>query len=322
MNTIGFPKASKNGEKRLGILPKDLVNVKNTDKIFIEENYGVDLGIFDEEYQKLGCNIAKREEVLQCDIVCDPKIGDATYIEQLKDNTVIWGWIHAVQNPKLAKLLAAKKIDSYAWEDMFEDNQHSFYKNNELAGKAAVLHALLLHGTHAHNADVAILGRGNTGRGAYDILSKLGADITVYSRRQEDLFKKEMFNYDIIVNSILWDTSRSDHIIYEQDLEKLRNHALIIDVSCDRNGGVETSIPTSIKDPIYEKHGVIHYVVDNTPSLLYRESSKAISEVVAKYIDNFIEGNLPKIINDSCIIKNGNYLDQRIINYQKLHDSK
>lgn len=287
MKTIGFPKATKVGEKRLALLPEDLKNVKNTKNILIERTYGSESGISDEEYVKYWCQIVDRNEALNCDIVCDPKIGDADYIKDLKDGTTIFGWIHAVQNPTLAKLLVNKKIDSYAWEDMFEDNKHSFYKNNELAGRAAVLHSLLLHGTSAHDSKVAILGNGNTAHGAYQMLSKLGADITMYNRRQEALFRKELENYDILINCILWDTNRDDHIIYEEDLKRLKNHTLIIDISCDRNGGVETSIPTSIKEPTYERHGVIHYVVDNTPSLLYRDASKAISEVVSKYIDGF-----------------------------------
>lgn len=133
---------------------------------------------------------------------------------------------------------------------------------------------------------------------------------------------EELANYDIIVNSILWDTDRDDHVIYEKDLKNLDNHTLIIDVSCDRNGGVETCIPTSIDNPVYEKHGVIHYAVDNTPSLLYRESTKAISEVVSKYLDCFIEDKLPAIIEESYIIKDGKFLDKRIESYQKLHNNR
>lgn len=322
MHTIGFPKATKNGEKRLAILPCDLAKVKNTNQIYIEKNYGSELGICDDEYKKHGCNIVDRKTVLDCDVICDPKIGDADYIDKLKDNTTIWGWIHAVQNPELANLLLKKNIRSYAWEDMFEDNVHSFYKNNELAGKAAVLHALTLYGTYASNSNVAILGVGNTSRGAYNILSKLGANITVYNRRQEEKFKSEMQKYDIIVNCILWDTSRTDHIIYEKDLKRFKNHSLIIDISCDKNGSIETSIPTSISQPTYQKHGVIHYVVDNTPSLLYRDASKVISQVTSNYIDKLIIDEPDNVLEDSCIIRDGEFLDQRIIEFQKLYYNK
>ena len=320
MKTIGFPKATKVGEKRLAILPEDLKNIKHTANIYIEKDYGSESGIADSAYQVYGCNIVDRKQTLACDVICDPKIGDATYLDELKDGTTIFGWIHAVQNPDIANLLVNKKIDSYAWEDMHEDNKHSFYKNNELAGMAAVIHALLNHGTSAQNAKVAILGNGNAAHGAYQMLSKFGADITLYNRRQEELFKKNLFDYDILVNAILWDTKRTDHIIYEEDLKKMKNHTLIIDISCDRNGGLETSIPTLIDNPTYEKHGVIHYVVENTPSLLYRDASKAISEVVSKCIDGFITGEIDKVVDDACIIKDGQVVDQRIIEFQKLHN--
>lgn len=77
MKTIRFPRATKNGEKRLALLPRALEGVKYTKNIFLERNYGVDLGISDSEYEELGFKIADREQVLSCDIICDPKIGDA-----------------------------------------------------------------------------------------------------------------------------------------------------------------------------------------------------------------------------------------------------
>ena len=78
----------------------------------------------------------------------------------------------------------------------------------------------------------------------------MGADVVQYDRKQEDLFRKELGLYDVIVNGILWDTTRKDHIIYRDDLKRMKQNALIIDVSCDKHGGIETSVPTTIKDPI------------------------------------------------------------------------
>ena len=80
----------------------------------------------------------------------------------------------------------------------------------------------------------------------------MGADVTIYDRKTEKLFQKEMGDYDVIVNCVLWDTSRKDHIIYRNDLKRLKKGCLLIDVSCDRNGGIETSVPTTMNSPLYE----------------------------------------------------------------------
>lgn len=92
----------------------------------------------------------------------------------------------------------------------------------------------------------------------------MGADVTIYDRKTEKLFQKELSQYDVIVNGILWDTERKDHIIYKSDLKRMKKGAMIIDISCDRNGAVETSIPTSMDQPTYEVDAIVHYVVDHT----------------------------------------------------------
>ena len=101
----------------------------------------------------------------------------------------------------------------------------------------------------------------------------------------EQLFRKEISKYDVIVNAILWDTSRKDHIIYKEDLKKMKKGALIIDISCDRNGGIETCIPTTIDNPTYVIDGITHYAVDHTPSLFYKTISESLSEIMIMYID-------------------------------------
>ena len=92
----------------------------------------------------------------------------------------------------------------------------------------------------------------------------------------------------MIINAILWDTTRKDHIIYRSDLKRMKRGSIIIDISCDRNGGIETSVPTTIENPIYVVDGVAHYVVDHTPSLFYKTTSGSLSEVFVQYIDNLI----------------------------------
>ena len=318
MKKIGFISSKKENEHRRAIVPDDLKKVKHTSLIYIEQGYGNVLGINDEEYARVGCVIVPREEVMKCDIICDPKIGDADYLEQL-DNQMIFGWVHAVQNRDITDKLIKHSLTAFCWEDMFDDGRHVFWRNNELAGEAAIMHAFQCFGIMPYNTKVALLGRGNVANGALKILTLLGADVTVYSRNMEHLFKKELFSYDVVVNAILWDTSRKDHIIYKNDLidwKKQKSNAMIIDISCDRNGGVETSIPTTIEKPIYTDCGVTHYVVDHTPSLFYKTTSLSISKEVSKYLDMLIEGQYNEVLLKSIAVKNGEIIDQRINSFQ------
>jgi len=316
MKKIGFTISHKENEFRRALLPEHLNKVKNCQNLYFEEGYGDALGFRDEDFIKYGCKVVTREIAMKQDVVCDPKIGDGDYIHLLNNGTTLFGWIHAVQNREITDILVKKKLSAIAWEDMFENGRHLFWRNNEIAGEAAILHAISFLGIMPYETKVAIIGRGNIGRGAYKILSNLGADITVYDRKTEKLLRKELAKYDIVVNAILWDTERIDHIIFKEDLDKMKNGSMIIDISCDKNGGIETSIPTTIENPIYIEKGVIHYVVDHTPSLFYKTVSHSLSEIVSTLIDQIIEGNFEPVLEEALIIENGHILDQRIIDFQ------
>ena len=315
MKTIGFPISHKENERRRAIIPEHLKDFAYCEQLYIEQGYGVDLGFDDEDYASLGCHVCSREEVLKQAVICDPKIGDADYLESLRDQT-IFGWIHAVQNRDITDKLIAGKLTGIAWEDMYDSGRHVFWKNNEIAGEAALCHAYLLYGVFPNQTKVAVLGRGNSARGAIRTLNYMGAEVVVYDRHMDKLFREELPQYDVVVNAILWDTKRKDHIIYREDLKRMKKGALIIDISCDRNGGIETSVPTTIENPTYVVDGVTHYVVDHTPSLFYKSTSVAISEQVCSFLDDIILENENRVIDNATIIDKGMIIDKRIIEFQ------
>lgn len=316
MKTIGFPISHKENEKRRALVPNDLKKIANTSNLYFEKGYGLDLGYSDEDYIKAGANITDRDNVLTKNIICDPKIGDAEYLDYLKNQTV-FGWIHAVQNREITDKLISNCLTAYAWEDMYDDGRHVFWRNNEIAGEAAILHAYMCYGVFPYNTKVAVIGRGNTARGAIKTLNYMGANVMCYDRRTEGLLRKEISNYDVIVNAVLWDTKRSDHILYKQDLSRMKRNSMIIDISCDKNGGIESSVPTTIDNPTYYYENVLHYVVDHTPSIFYKTATESISNEVCNYIDYFIEEKKSNILSKALIIHNGQIVDHRIIEFQK-----
>lgn len=315
MLTVGFPISHKENENRRAITLESLLHIKNKSSIYVEEGYGYVLGISDDDFIKGGIKVTSREEVLKKDIICDPKIGDAEYLSQL-NHQIIFGWVHAVQNRDITDKIIEGKLTAYAWEDMFDGGRHLFWRNNEIAGEAAILHAYMCHGIFPYDSNVAVLGRGNSARGAIKTLNYMGANVMSYDRRTEKLLREEIGKYDVIVNAILWDTNRKDHIIYREDLARMKKNAMIIDISCDRNGGIETSIPTTIENPTYIVDGIRHYVVDHTPSIFHKTTSESISHVVATVLDSLIEEEPAKVLIDAKCIEKGNILDERIIRFQ------
>ena len=124
-----------------------------------------------------------------------------------------------------------------------------------------------------------------------------------------------MFEYDVLVNCILWDTRRYDHIIYADDIKKMKKGTLIIDVSCDPHLGIETSHPTTIDDPVYEINGVIHYAVDNTPAMYPITVTNILSAGIAEYINIMVSSeyeNYPSSLKNATVILKGHIIDERI----------
>ena len=316
VRTIGFPISHKENEFRRAIVPEHIVKMKDPDDLYFETGYGIALGISDEEFKGLGCHVCSHEEILSKDVICDPKAGDADYLTCLKKGQIIFGWVHATQNRDITDKLIAAGVTAFAWEKMYEGGRHIFWRNNELAGEAAIMHAFQCYGKMPYETNVAVIGRGNTARGAIKVLNMLGANVMQYDRHTEGLLREEIGKYDVIVNCVLWDVMRSDHIIRREDLKNMKKNGMIIDVSCDRNGGIETSIPTTIENPTYMVDGILHYVVDHTPALFYKTFTLNNSAIIYPYLEQLINNDYDKVMKDALIIENGRVIDQEINIFQ------
>ena len=195
--------------------------IQNKGLIYIEEGYGEVLGFADEDYLKEGIRVVTREEVLTKDIICDPKIGDAEYLSLLEDQ-ILFGWIHAVQSREITDMIIDRKLTVFAWEDMYENGRHCFWRNNEIAGEAAVCHAYMCHGVFPYNTKAAILGKGNIARGALRTLNYMGADVTVYESIDPNV-TSEFVGYE--------------HLTWESDVTVLTTETEIADALSEGEHG-------------------------------------------------------------------------------------
>lgn len=319
MKTMGFLISHKNGEKRRALIPADLANIENRGQLYFETGYGDAIGYSDEDYAAYGVHVVSREEVLACDIITDVKLGDADYLEEIGDNKILFGWAHAVQTINFTSSVLNHNHTVIAWEEIVENGRYIFYRNREIAGEAAVIQAYQYCGKMPYDTKVAILGNGQTAKGAMRILHGLGAEVDVYGRRLESLFRQNMYKYDVLVNCVMWDTSRTDRIIYAEDLKKMKPGTLIIDVSCDPHLEIETTHATTIENPVYEIDGVIHYAVDNTPAMYPITVTKILSQGLWPYIDIVLRGESSKPLEDATVIRDGHILDERITAFRTVH---
>lgn len=195
--TVGvIGKSLKENEKRVAIHPDhiQLIPEEFRRQISFEKGYGDLFGMDDQSIAEMTSGrVASREEILRdfdCIIMPKPVAED---LNEAHEGTIIWGWLHCVQQTEVTQIAIDRKLTLIAWEEMFKWNKsgdkrmHTFYKNNEIAGHAGLNHALSLMGLSGSYGKVlkaVILSFGSVSRGAIYALQGQGiTDITVYTQR-------------------------------------------------------------------------------------------------------------------------------------------
>jgi hypothetical protein len=216
----------------------------------------------------------------------------------------------------------------FVWGPNGQIGRHTFYKNNELAGYCAVLHALQLKGIDGHYGNqrkTIIFSFGAVSRGAIYALKARGfRDITICIQRPDHEVREEVLGChyvriregnegdarmlvvehdgsesplsdlisqsDIIVNGTFQDTDHPIHYVTEEESSCLRPGCLIIDVSCDERMGFFFAKPTTFKNPMLKIGTVDYFAVDHTPSYLWESASRAISAALIVYLPVVVAG--------------------------------
>lgn len=366
MLKAGVVKTSlKSNEKRVPIYPEHVswIPIELRRNMCFEAGYGQDFGLADSYFLDLGCGIASRDELFRnSDLLILPKplVEDLT---MMKEGQVLWGWPHAVQQTAIAQAAIDNKLTLIAFEAMHgwsasgEKQMHLLYKNNELAGYAAIHHALQLNGIDGFYGPrrlVVILGYGSVARGAIHALHSRGFNnIVVLTRRPVHLVSDQhpdvyfsqfvpkndsvevvnlngdrtsltdlLAQADMICNCVLQDTNAPIMYLQDHETEKLKQNSLIVDISCDKGMGFPFAKPTDFENPTFKVgKNITYYSVDHTPTYLWNAASREISKAILPYLGDVMAGRSVweqhESIQKSIEIDNGIVLNRNIINFQK-----
>ncbi|MDU8886826.1 N(5)-(carboxyethyl)ornithine synthase [Yeosuana sp. MJ-SS3] len=355
MGVIGTSK--KEDERRVPIHPEHLNRLPDyiRRQLIFEEGYGNPFNIKDEDISALTGGIASRGEILAdigCAIIAKPILSD---FKELKEGGIIWGYPHCAQNTQVTQIAIDKKLTLVAFEDMYvwtpsgQKGRHTFYKNNEMAGYSAVIHALQLKGIDGHYGNqrkVIIFSFGAVSRGAIYALKAHGfRDITICIQRPDHEVREEVLNVhyvrikkgneneprlivvehdgseqslldlisesEIIINGTYQDTDDPIDYVKEDEKTKLKPGSLIIDVSCDEGMGFYFAKPTTFKNPIISIDNIDYYAVDHTPSYFWESASRSISAALMVHVPSVISGR--ESWNENKTIKNAINVDKGVI---------
>jgi alanine dehydrogenase len=334
VGVIGTSK--KDDERRFPVHPGHLSRIpeKLRRQLIFEEGYGAPFGIADSEIAAQTGGIATRHELLAdigTVIIAKPVLAD---LQELREGGTLWGYVHCVQQRDITQAAIDRKQTLIAFEDMFvwspdgHIGRHTFYKNNEMAGYCAVIHALQLKGIDGHYGNqrkVIIFGFGAVSRGAIYALKAHGfRDITICIQRPDHEVREEVLDChyvkirtgstgearmvvvehdgstrpltdligetDIIVNGTFQDTENPTDFVIEAESSRLKPNSLIIDVSCDEGMGFFFAKPTTFKNPMFKYETIDYYAVDHTPSYLWESATRSISAALIVYVPTVLAG--------------------------------
>jgi len=301
MRTIGFPRPRMNEESRIALLPQDIAVVDHPEFLFFEKSYGKKHGVEDDDYRKAGAHVVATERVYSLDVICQPKFSekDAKSMEKAR---LVFGWVHIDSYKYLEMKLKERDATVIEWSNMKKNGRCVFYRNSILTGQMGVLNALAYAGKVAPECTVAVIGRGNVGKGAFRQLRREGVqDITVYHTGNKHLLKRNLGRYDIIVNC----AEAAEFILTGKDLQAMRPGALMIDIGGACIDG--NYWPNSIYAPISEinQGRNLAYCVNHVPTLAYRTASSYISHDVAPYIDAIVKEISNVVLQRAITMENG-----------------
>lgn len=333
---IGIPKEIKKAEYRVGLTPSGAGELeRDGHRVLIETGAGEGSGFPDSDYLEADADIVDRETLFKsAELIVKVKEPLPEEYHLFREGQAIFTYLHLAPNKGLINFLLQKKITGLAYETLERDGSLPLLiPMSEIAGRMApLIGAFYLQRVHNGRgllfsgipgikpARLLIIGAGTVGTASARIGLGLGMEVTVINRgierlrRIDELFSghvrtvilneynllKELREADIVIGAVLIPGARTPLIIKREMLQEMKKGSVIVDVSIDQGGCVETSRPTTHEEPVYEVDGVIHYCVSNMPGAYPRTSTIALTNATLPYIKKLAKG-IEEAIRDPSI---------------------
>ena len=318
---IGVVKEIKNQEYRVGLTPDNVKEfVRDGHTVLIETNAGIGVNFTDQKYIDAGAKIisSAKEVYDSSEMIVKVKEPLPSEYELLKPNTILFTYLHLAANPELLDVLLKKNITGIAYETI-EDKHGALpclRPMSEIAGRLSIQEGakyiestyggkgILLGGVPGvERGKVTIIGGGTAGTYATKVALGMGANVTILDKSMSRLeYLNDIFgnavttlyssptnidrccrNADLIVGCVLLPGSKAPKIISEEQVKQMKKGSVLVDIAIDQGGCFETSHVTTHDDPIYIKHGVVHYCVGNMPGSVPFTSTIALTNVTVPY---------------------------------------
>ncbi len=355
--SIGIPRESGENEKRIALTPEAvnlLVETGNT--VYVQEGAGLGSNYTDNDYSENGARITKTaDEVFNCDLVIKVAPFSKEEVSRLGDRRTIISFLKVLTQSKEALTgIMQKNITALAFEKIKDRHNElpvvesmseisgitsiliaSEYLSNQYGGKGVMLGGV----SGVTPTEVVIIGAGTAGEYAARAALGLGAEVMVFDnsvhqlrkfqsvvgqRLQTSVYHPQVINKalksaDVLIGAIQIEDLRPWYHITEAMVKKMKKGSVLIDLSIDRGGCIETMECRDLQDPVYIKHGVVHYAAWNLPSRVARTASIALSNVFTPLIQEMADrGGLDNMLKSSPGLSQGVYVYKGMLTNETL----
>ena len=340
---IGVPKEIKISENRVGLTEAGVRQlVQEGHKVYVQKDSGLGCMIGNDDYEKAGATILNSaKEIYEIsEMIVKVKEPLPDEYSLLKENQILYTYLHLAAEPKLTKVLCERKVKAVAYETI-EDSRGglplltpmsevagrmatqvgAFYLQRDKGGKGILLGGV----TGVGRGRVTILGGGVVGVNAAQMAIGLGAEVrildlnhsrleyldhifpgrvtTLHSNSQN--IEESVIESDLVIGAVLVAGRKAPKLVTKPMIEKMSPGSVVVDVAVDQGGCIETCKPTSHTHPTFEINGVIHYCVPNMPGVVARTSTYALTNVTFKYVLEIAKQGLEKAIDLNPLLEKG-----------------
>jgi alanine dehydrogenase len=345
--TIGVAADSKDDEKRVALTPESVnILVESDNEVIVQKGAGTGANYSDKDYSENGAIMTDSPaKVYNADVVIKVAPFSEKETEYLKGNQVVMSYLNVLklQEETLGKLIR-KKVTALAFEKIRDKHGvmpvvesmseitgvtsiliASDYLSNHHGGKGVMLGGI----TGVTPTEVVIIGANTAGEYAARAALGLGSQVRVFDnslhrlrhfqnligqRLQTSVFhpqvlKKALKSADVLIGAIELEDLKPWYYITEEMIRNMKKGAVVIDLSIDRGGCIETTECRALLDPVYEKHGVIHFSAWNLPSRVARTASIALSNIFTPLLQSLADaGSITHLLKNDPGVRNGAYL--------------
>ncbi|MBP2666110.1 MAG: alanine dehydrogenase [Firmicutes bacterium] len=313
---VGVLKENKHGEARVIMTPTGVSEFSRCGHtVLVQKNAGILSGFSNEDYVSAGAQLRDTMEEIysECELVTKVKELFPEEYPLVRENQIMLACFHPAANREEVDVMLKSKMIGFAAED-----SHRYGSPNcEVAGKlGAIMGAVCLTTVYggcgkliggiggAPGINAIVLGAGIVGKSAVEVLSSLGAKVTLMDvnvgvlRQCGEIFPKNVHTAfsnqkniadllpttDLVINCVKWPKHRKDHLVTRDMLKLMQKGSVIVDISADVGGAIETYQSTSHDNPTYIVDGIVHYGVDNIPGAVPHTTSIAYAAVVLPHL--------------------------------------